>query len=768
MAAVRRPSSLTVPRTFLALPLALLAACGGGSGGGGGGVQPLPAPPRETPPTVTTPTTTALPGDFLSSEYNRSNGTAAAKANVAYAKGATGNGVTAAIIDTGINNQSTEFSGRILAASRDVAGSRSIMDEDGHGTAVASILGAARDNNGTMGIAFDASLLILRTDTPGSCASATGDENSCKFNPSSLAAGIDAAIAARAKVINLSLGGGGASPQIRAALARAAAAGIVTVIAAGNEEESNPSTFAQMVMDGTIRGTAIIAGSVDSDGQISSFSNRAGFAADIYLTAMGNAVLAPDNEGTMYRWTGTSMAAPLVSGAVALLAQAFPNLTGHQLVDLLLSTARDAGTAGTDEVFGRGILDLSRAFAPQGTITLAGSSTPLSLGANGALSPAMGDAGIAAALGEAVILDRYDRAYQVALGQTIHAASRSRPLLRAVQGAVVNTGLAIGDAAMSVTMAPGRDAAFPLDRLRFGTTSMTAERDRTRPLAGLAEARLGRDTAIAIGYARDGASLGRRLAGTGAPFQIAPAADATLGFEARHDLALALRQHLGGFALTVSAEKGSVANAGLDPFAAREPAYRLTHATLQRRFGPLGVTAGAGLLDEPASVLGARFGAAIAGSARSWLADIALSLDPAPGWRIDAALRQGWTRADTHGQITGGRIVSRALAVEAQRSGLLVAGDRLGLRASRPLRVVSGGFILNLPTAYDYASGAVTYSRRQLDLSPRGRETMLEAAYDLPLGHGALGFGLFRRTQPDNIATAPADTGGILRFSHGF
>ncbi len=751
----------------LTAPLALLAACGGGGGGSSGGVQPLPAPPITTPPPVTTPPTTTSPSspdDFLSNEYNRSDGVAAARANVAYARGATGNGVTAAIIDTGINSQSAEFSGRILASSRDVAGSRGIMDQDGHGTAVASVLAGARNDSGMMGIAFDASLLILRTDMPGSCA---GDED-CRFSHAHIAAGIDAAIAARAKVINISLGGDQTATMTRDALARAAAAGLVTVISAGNDAAADPTALALTAMDSGIRGSTIIAGSVDSSGQMSTFSNRAGSGAEVYLSAMGDEVLAPDHEGAFFRWSGTSMAAPLVSGAVALLAQAFPNLTGRQLVDLLLSTARDAGATGTDAQFGRGILDLSRAFAPQGTTTLAGSGEAISLSANGVLSPAMGDAGLAGALGETVILDGYDRAYQIQLGHTVQRAGHSRPLLRAVQGAVAHTGLAIGDAAMSVTMAPGRDAAFPLERVRFGAIPSATDRDRTRPLAGLAEARLGRDTAIAMGYARDGAALGQRLAGTGTPFQIAPAPAATLGFEARHGLALAMRQRLGGFALTVSAEKGSVATAGVDPFTTREPAYHLTRATLQRVFGPLSISAGAGLLHEQSSVLGARFGTAIAGGARSWLTDIALGLDAGDGWRIDAALRQGWTRAETQGRVAGGKIVSRAMAVEAQRDGLLIPGDRLGLRIARPLRVVSGGFTLSLPTGYDYASGGVTYADRRLDLSPRGRETMLEAAYDLRLSRGAIGFGLFRRNQPDNVATAPTDTGGIIRFSQGF
>ena len=72
-------------------------------------------------------------------------------------------------------------------------------------------------------------------------------------------------------------------------------------------------------------------------------------------------------------------AAPQVAGAVALLAQAFHNLSGAQIVNLLLSSARDAGDAGTDPVYGRGILDIGRAFAPQGSTALAGTSVAVPL-----------------------------------------------------------------------------------------------------------------------------------------------------------------------------------------------------------------------------------------------------------------------------------------------------------------------------------------------------------------------------------------------------
>ncbi|MGP4854939.1 hypothetical protein ACTXP3_27645, partial [Klebsiella pneumoniae] len=77
-----------------------------------------------------------------------------------------------------------------------------------------------------------------------------------------------------------------------------------------------------------------------------------------------------------------------------------------------LSTARDAGAAGTDPIYGRGILDINAAFSPQGAQSLAGTLVPVSAASSSlTLSPAMGDAGAKGASLGAVILDGYSRAY---------------------------------------------------------------------------------------------------------------------------------------------------------------------------------------------------------------------------------------------------------------------------------------------------------------------------------------------------------------------
>ena len=79
----------------------------------------------------------------------------------------------------------------------------------------------------------------------------------------------------------------------------------------------------------------------------------------------------------------------------------------------LLATARDVGAPGVDPVYGRGVLDLSRAFQPVGATTVAGAGAPVSLAANGTLSAPMGDARASGA--GAVVLDGFDRAFAIDL-----------------------------------------------------------------------------------------------------------------------------------------------------------------------------------------------------------------------------------------------------------------------------------------------------------------------------------------------------------------
>src|SRR4030095_16662261 len=122
-------------------------------------------------------------------------------------------------------------------------------------------------------------------------------------------------------------------------------AGIILVISAGNEGETaqgvNPDPFA-LIPAQNFPGNVIIAGAVGVNAgggtdlnQLSTFSNRAGTGAQNYLAAIGYRVVAPDQTGAQFLWSGTSFSAPVITGAVALLAQALPNLTASQILEIL-------------------------------------------------------------------------------------------------------------------------------------------------------------------------------------------------------------------------------------------------------------------------------------------------------------------------------------------------------------------------------------------------------------------------------------------------
>src|SRR5262245_29161587 len=195
-----------------------LSACGGG--GGGGGIGSMPPPPSTlTPPPTTTPPPPPPPPpgtNFDTAEYERSNGAVSSGAITAWDKGATGQGIKLAVVDSGINPSLAEFAGRIDPASRDVADNRALADEDGHGTAVTATAAAARNDAQNMGVAFDATILSFRADDPGSCNATDG----CTFYDNAIAQGVDAARIAGAKVINLSLGGSAPGSQLLSAMQR--------------------------------------------------------------------------------------------------------------------------------------------------------------------------------------------------------------------------------------------------------------------------------------------------------------------------------------------------------------------------------------------------------------------------------------------------------------------------------------------------------------------------------------------------------------------
>lgn len=773
---------------------ALLAACGGG-GGGGTISTPTPAPAPTPSPT---PTPTPSPGtQFRTSEYERSDGPAMHDAIPAWQAGATGQNVTIAIIDSGIDSDSPEFAGRISSASADLAGARGIDNPDSdHGTRVALVAAAARNNSGIMGIAWGANVLALRADRPGSCAEVGDtDDSGCRFEDSVIAIGVDRAVANGARVINLSLGGSAPGADVEAAIRRAAAAGVVVVVSAGNEggsteagvDPANPEPFAAGIRAAG-NANVIIAGSVNSRSEFSSFSNRAGAEQQWFLSALGEGVccvykdgqidvtIGVDGRSYVTLFSGTSFSAPQIAGAVALVRQAFPNLSGAQVVDLLLSTARDAGAAGTDATFGRGILDIAEAFRPQGTTTLAGSTlaVPLS-GTIMSGSAAMGDALSAGAARSAmgtVVLDRYQRAYALDLAGGLVTAGAVPRLGSALAGQARSVSGGAGDVAMAFSV--GRSALAGSRALPLRLPGADAE--RARVLAGMVMAKVAPRSTVGFAYRQGADGLVAQLQGQRRPaFLVAgdPADDG--GFVREAGLAFAWRQQLGTWGLTASADRGRVAP-GLRVVPGRMPdlAHRAAQVrraglALDRGGGPLAMSLGLGWQAEDRSILGARLLDGWGGGADSLFLDLTGQWRIGSAWTLGAAWREGRTRAHGGGVVTGhGLIASNAWAVDLTRTGVFAQGDRLSLRVAQPLRVSGGGLELALPSAWDHAAGQAIGGPRSLALRPQGRELTGELAWRGSLLGGSAVASLFYRRNPGHYAAAPADAGAGLAWSAEF
>lgn len=292
-----------------------------------------------------------------SDEYRKSWGLEAIGARAAYEAGYTGKGVTVAILDCGVAKAQPEVLRNVSRRSTDVVPDRRLPITDHHGAYTAAPLAAALNGRGMVGVAYNATVLAVRADVEG------GLFGRCAFRPSDLARGLDYATREKARVVVLPLQHGKPlGPAFEAALKRTVDAGAVVVIAAGNRNGPDPSWPAMYAVDPRYAGSIVVAGATGYYGEITAWSNRAGQVKPWYVAAPGEWVLT-DCLAKCALVSGTSFSTSFVAGGLALMMEAWPQLSGKDIAARLLATARDAGDAGVDEVYGRGVLNLGGAFA---------------------------------------------------------------------------------------------------------------------------------------------------------------------------------------------------------------------------------------------------------------------------------------------------------------------------------------------------------------------------------------------------------------------
>jgi len=269
------------------------------------------------------------------------------------------NNVTVALIDTGVDLTHPDLQNKIVAGWNFVSENANPQDDNGHGTHVAGII-AAETNNGTgiAGISWGARIMPLKAlDASGS------------GTYSDIAEAIVYATDHGAKIINLSLGGTAPSVILEDAVNYAYNHGVVVVAAAGNQGSSGvtyPAKYAN----------TIAVSAIDSNLNIASFSSQ---GSEIDVAAPGVSIYSTFFGGTYKSMSGTSMAAPHVSGVAALLMSTNQFDTPNKVRSAIENTALDLDSQGKDSLFGYGLVKASNALGFnnfQSTPTPIGTSTP--------------------------------------------------------------------------------------------------------------------------------------------------------------------------------------------------------------------------------------------------------------------------------------------------------------------------------------------------------------------------------------------------------
>ena len=288
----------------------------------GGNYEVYPPNP-ETLPDIDSP---------IAKQQNRAFGNALSWIGIVGDNKDFGKGVIVAVLDSEVARNSS-----LNDAYDKVIHITSGNEDETHGTSVATII--AGNGNVSKGVAPAAKILSIDV------VDANG-----KGNTFDIAKGIKKAVDAGAKVINISMGSYGDSAIVRQAVDYATANDVVIVASTGNDSKqvAYPAAYDDV----------IAVGAVDSSSIITSFSN---YGSEVDIVAPGLFVETSDPADNKTYFSGTSAAAPFVSGAIAALISQGSDISPISAAKRIVDTANDVGVPGDDQLYGSGTLDLGRA-----------------------------------------------------------------------------------------------------------------------------------------------------------------------------------------------------------------------------------------------------------------------------------------------------------------------------------------------------------------------------------------------------------------------
>lgn len=263
-----------------------------------------------------------------------------------------GSGITVAVIDTGVDTDHPELSGRISEYSYNATLDKRVLDytladgsydwslvedEQGHGTSVVGALAAGLNDMGMAGAAPEVTVIVIKAEC---------DSSGRYTRTSDLVFGLYYAIECDVNVVNMSFGTYGFNPFASAAKL-AVDSDIICIASAGNDKTA---ALSYPAADENVIGVGALS---EDSWELASYSNYGDNVnicapGTVYTTAMG---------GGYKTSTGTSLAAPLVSGVMALLSARDKYITFDKVSELIAASSLDLGVLGEDFTYGFGAID---------------------------------------------------------------------------------------------------------------------------------------------------------------------------------------------------------------------------------------------------------------------------------------------------------------------------------------------------------------------------------------------------------------------------
>ncbi len=591
---------------------------------------------------------------------------------------------------------------------------------NGHGTHVAGIIGAKPIGGLTQGVVQNVGLLPFIYNQFGNIDTHIGLINSTIEDFGNMMDSKNQDI----QIVNMSLGPGwredlnaqnyGDYFNQHTNLDTFFNKGRILVVAAGNEGKDESGVFSAIPKEVTSAdGLFVSVVAVDQNNNLASYSNKCGSAANWCIAAPGGTedhpIKSTYGENTVAGLAGTSMAAPVVSGSLAMIMSAFPNLTPQQAVHILFETATDLGAPGVDEIYGHGLVNLEAATMPLGVFevptedTVSGASVALS---HSKIAVPYNMANIIEKLPQQMIfLDKYERPYPLETKSLFTTSNHNKKLendmkqftnRNKIQKIAVNNNL---------SMSFSNRISDPVDNMQLGSFAFDYMVDK--------------DTSVGFFFSENTAYKNGDYfsKATSNPFlNMNEAFGIKSAYKFNQELSFDVAVYTGKNGFYNDDQRLKLQND--NEFNAIDYVFNFTPADYVT-FGFKG-----GFLQEDGSVLGMNGSGAFAteNSLTNYFG-LEIGLMPVDDLSITAAYYQGRTqtrKAKSNTLMSLSDIKSESISLDIAYK--LNQEAKLGLQIAQPLTINRGSMLFDLPVGRDPKEDIIYREKYNLKLKPEARE----------------------------------------------